>query len=83
MSTVAKFTGDTTNAREHVTFAIADLAREFAKAYEVGYRNGLNDMNPHPAEKARLLTSHLLSFETRADLYEAMLRAQLQSRNAR
>lgn len=77
---IAKFTGDTTNARTHVTFAIDDLARDYAKAYEVGYRNGLNDVNPTPAEKTRLLTNHLLSYETRVNLYEAIIRAQIEGK---
>lgn len=77
---VSRFTGNTEGARTHVTFAIDDLARDYAKAYEVGYRNGLNDVNPTPAEKTRLLTHHLLSYETRVNLYEAIIRAQLEAK---
>lgn len=75
---VAKFTGNTENAREHVTFAVADLAAEFAKAYEVGYRAGLNDLDPSPSERMRLLTYHSLSYQTRVDLYEAIIRTHLE-----
>lgn len=71
-SNVARFTGNTENAREHISISVELLARKMAEVHEVGYRSGLSDGRVSDMESARLLSRHSLSFEVRVNLYIAM-----------
>jgi len=78
-SNIARFTGNTEKARDHVTLSVEVLARKMAEAHEVGYRSGLNDARASDWERLRLMNNHHYTFETRVNLYIAMWDALMAS----
>lgn len=78
-SNIARFTGNTEKARDHVTLPIEDMARILAEAEDLGYRRALIDGRVADHEANRLRTNHWQMFQIRVNLYRALWHSKIKS----